>query len=329
MKAIQFSRTGGPEVLEVVETIKPSPGPGQILVRAEAFGVGKPDMLLRTGVYKWMPELPAIIGNEMSGRIEAVGYGVSDFAVGQPVLVFGTGGGRHAEYNAVKTGIVTALPESVDLVDAVCIPNYAIAWCLLYEAGRAVDPECVYVNGAAGGVGSAVIDMCRQAGIRAIAGASSAEKCAFAAKLGAGDTIDYSSEDVAERVNGITGGRGADLILDQRVGPGFTDNLDMIAPLGTIVSFNALAGMPAKDLFVEMRANLGKSPGVRCFSWHSYDKVPDERARILGEVVKLFADGVLKPPIHRTLPMDAAREAHEMLESREILGKVVLTPAAS
>ncbi|MEK9646936.1 MAG: zinc-binding dehydrogenase, partial [Alphaproteobacteria bacterium] len=201
-----------------------------------------------------------------------------------------------------------------------------IAWCLLYEAARGVPPEIVYVNGAAGGVGTAVIDICKARGIEVIAGASSAEKCKFAAGLGANHTIDYSLENVAERVNEITGGKGADFILDQRVGPDFTDNLDMIAPLGTIVSFNALAGMPSKDLFVEMRANLGKSPGVRCFSWHTYDKDPETRSRILGDVIALFADGSLNPPIYKTLPMEEARAAHEMLDSREILGKVILKP---
>lgn len=326
MKSIQFRETGGPDVLEIVDTIKPSPGPGQVLVKAQAFGVGKPDVLLRTGVYKWMPELPAIIGNEMSGRVEAVGSGVSDFAMGQSVLVFGTGGGRHAEYNAVSTDIVTALPETVDFNAAVCIPNYAIAWCLLYEVARGETPGCVYVNGAAGGVGSAVVDLCRVAGIEVIAGAGSADKCAAAAGAGASHTIDYSVEDVAERVNALTKGRGVDLVLDQLVGPDFTENLKMIAPLGTIVSFNALAGMPSEDLFVAMRANLGKSPGVRCFSWHSFDNSPAERARILAEVVALFADGAVAPQIHATLPMEEARAAHELLDARDVLGKIVLTP---
>lgn len=326
MKSIQFSETGGPDVLEIVETMKPSPGPGQVLVRAEAFGVGKPDMLLRTGVYKWMPDLPAIIGNEMSGRVEAVGPGVSDFAMGQSVLVFGTGGGRHAEYNAVPTDIVTALPDAVGFDVAVCIPNYAIAWCLLYEVARGIAPQTVYVNGAAGGVGSAVVDLCRVAGIEVIAGAGSAEKCAAASEAGARHTIDYSAENVAEGVNALTKGRGVDLILDQLVGPDFTQNLDMIAPLGTIVSFNALAGMPSEDLFVAMRANLGKSPGVRCFSWHSFDSAPSERARILGEVLALFGDGAVSPRIHAVLPMEEARAAHELLDARDVLGKIVLKP---
>jgi NADPH2:quinone reductase len=326
MKAIQFSQTGGPEVLEYVDLPDPTAGPGEVLVKAHAFGVGKPDVLLRSGVYKWMPPLPAVIGNEMSGHVIGVGAGVSHLALGQAVLVFGTGGGRHAEMNAVPADIVTALPGGVDLDAAVCIPNYAIAWCLLKEACAGTDVKSVYVNGAAGGVGSAVIDLCRLEGIDVIAGASSDAKCAFAKDLGATQAINYASWNVADRVLELTGGRGVDLVLDQLVGPDFTDNLRMLAPLGMILSFNALAGLPEKELFAEMRAHLGKSPAVRCFSWHSYDADPEARARVLGEVVDRFADGSLFPPIHATLPLADARQAHELLDARDILGKVVLKP---
>jgi NADPH2:quinone reductase len=124
----------------------------------------------------------------------------------------------------------------------------------------------------------------------------------------------------------LTDGRGVDLVLDQLVGPDFTDNLRMLAPLGMILSFNALAGLPEKELFAEMRAHLGKSPAVRCFSWHSYDANPDARARVLGEVVDRFAGGGLFPPIHATLPLSDARKAHELIDARDILGKVVLKP---
>ncbi len=209
---------------------------------------------------------------------------------------------------------------------AVCIPNYAIAWCLLKEACAGTDVRSVYVNGAAGGVGSAVIDLCRLDGIEVIAGASSEAKCAFARDIGAPHTINYGTESVVERVLELTDGRGVDLVLDQLVGPDFTDNLQMLAPFGMILSFNALAGLPEKELFAAMRAHLGKSPAVRCFSWHSYDANPEARARVLGEVVSRFADGGLFPPIHATLPLADARKAHEMLDARDILGKVVLKP---
>ena len=326
MKAVQFSETGGPEVLEYVGLPDPAPGPGEVLVKAASFGVGKPDYLLRSGIYKWMPPLPAIIGNEMAGHVAAVGHGVSEFAIGQPVLVFGTGGGRHAEFNSVPVDIVTALPAAVDLDDAVSIPNYAIAWCLLKEVVHGAEDKSVYVNGASGGVGTAVIDLARDLGSSIIAGAGSADKCAFAAEIGADHTVDYSAERVSERVLDITDGRGVGLILDQLVGPNFSDNLDMLAPFGTIVSFNALAGLPDTETFSQMRAHLAKSPGIRCFSWHTFDSDADTRQRILAEIIDRFADGKLNPPIHARLPLSEARQAHEILDSRDLRGKIVLKP---
>ena len=326
MKAIQFCKTGGPEVLCLVDLPNPEPGPGEVLVQAAALGVGKPDVLLRTGVYKWMPALPAVIGNEVTGYVAANGPGVSDFNVGQPVLVFGTGGGRHAEFTVASTDIITALPANVDLDDAVCIPNYAIAWCLLKEVAPGGGDRIVYINGAAGGVGSAVVDLARDLGMTTIAGASSREKCAFAAERGADYTIDYSRENVPQRILEITNGRGVDLALDQLIGPRFTDTIPMLAPLGTIVSFNALAGLPKDETFAAMRANLGKSPGIRCFSWHSFDKAPEERARILRIVLDRFASGNLKPAIHARMPIFEARKAHEALDARSLQGKIVLKP---
>lgn len=326
MKAVQFTETGGPEVLEYVDLPDPTPGPGEVLVKAVSFGVGKPDYLLRSGIYKWMPELPAVIGNEMSGHVVAVGHGVSEFAIGQPVLVFGTGGGRHAEFNAAPADIVTALPAGVDLDAAVSIPNYAIAWCLLKEVVHGAEDPTVYVNGASGGVGTAVIDLARELGFSVIAGAGSAEKCTFAASLGAEHTVDYSAGPVVDRVLELTDGRGVGLILDQRVGPNFTDNLEMLAPFGTIVSFNALAGLPETETFSQMRAHLAKSPGIRCFSWHTFDSDAETRQRILGEIIDRLADGKLNPPIQTKLPLSEARQAHEILDSGDMRGKIVLTP---
>ena len=139
MKAVQIQAYGGPEVVEIIDAPVPEPAPGQVLVKAHTFGLGYPDVLLRTGVYKWKPALPSILGNEMSGHIEALGPSVTGFEIGQPVLVFGTGGGRHAEYNAVDTGLVTALPSSVDLEAAVSIPNYLVAWAMLHGVARTGD----------------------------------------------------------------------------------------------------------------------------------------------------------------------------------------------
>ncbi|MBS28926.1 MAG: alcohol dehydrogenase [Alphaproteobacteria bacterium] len=326
MKAIQIQAYGGPEVIEVVDLPTPTPEPGQVLVRADTLGVGYPDILLRTGVYKWKPALPSILGNEMSGHIEAIGEGVSGFQIGQPVLVFGTGGGRYAEYNAVDTALVTPLPDTVDLEAAVTIPNYLVAWAMLFGVARPHDAKTIYVNGGAGGMGTAILDLCRSEGIATIAGASSDEKCAFAAKLGTLGTVNYSNENIVDKVLEVTEGRGVDINFDQLGGPGLMQSLDMMAPLGLVISYNALAGDPDEDLFQGLRERRGKSIGFQCFSLHCYDDNPKAKADIFASIIARFADGVLTPPIHYRLPLSDARRAHELMDDRQILGKLVLKP---
>ena len=326
MKAIQIKSYGGPEVIEYVDLPDPEPGPGQVLVKAHSLGVGYPDVLLRTGVYKWKPALPTILGNEMSGHIVGIGPGVEGFTEGQPVLVFGTGGGRYAEYNAIDTGLVTPLPESVDLEDAVSIPNYLVGWAMLYGIAHLDRTRAAYINGAAGGMGTALLDMCRAEGIATIAGVSSEEKCAFVEQLGPIGTVNYSREDVAEKVLSVTKGRGVDVSFDQLGGPAFVHNLDMMAPLGLVILYNALAGPPDEDLFKGLRDRRGHSLGVQCFSLHAFDEDPQAKEAMLAALVEKFAAGVFTPPIYDRLPMRDARQAHELMDSRQILGKLILKP---
>ena len=326
MKAIEISAPGGPEVLTCVDKPQPVPKRGEVLVRAHAIGVGKPDMLFRTGVYRWMPKLPAIPGSEMSGTIEALGSDDTGFRLGQKVLVYHLSGGCYAEFIAVPPSSVVALPDDIDLDAAVSIPNYQVAWALLNEAARGIELRAVYINGAAGGVGSAVIQLCKHGGIPVIAGASTDEKCAFAHSQGATHTVNYGRESVVGRVLEFTAGRGVDLVLDHIVGAKFTDNLAMLAPMGLIVSFNVLGGLPEKDLFKELRANLNRSPAVRCFTMHSYDHDPAGRQRITARTLELFSAGAVAPPIYRRVPLQEARRAHEMLDARLVLGKLILKP---
>jgi NADPH:quinone reductase len=327
MRAIQLAKTGGPEVLECVEVPKPEPKPGQVLVRTHAIGVGKPDVLVRTGVYKWMPPLPTIPGLEASGHIAALGAGVTGMRVGEPVFAFAwKTRGCYAEYVAVPMGDVAPLPPTVDLDDAAALSNFVIARALLHEVPRGPTLRTLYVNGAAGGVGSAIVQTGAFEGIEVIAGASSAAKCDFARTFGASHTINYARENVADRVLALTGGRGVELACDQIVGPNFTDSIRMLANWGTIVSFNAMGGMPAQETFTAMRANLPKSPGIRCFTLYSYDDDPDGIRRLVECAVGLFARSRIRPLIFERIPLTEARRAHELLDARAILGKVILKP---
>lgn len=324
MKAIQIAVSGGPEVLTPVDVAEPVAGAGEVVVCAHAIGVGRPDVLFRTGVYRWRPPLPAVPGAEMAGRIESVGPSVRHLRVGQPVLVYRFKGGCYAERIAVKANEVSPLPEAIDFDDAVSIPNFQVASALLNEAAFGVAPKSVYVNGAAGGIGAAVIQLCGLAGITAIAGASTAEKCVFAQAQGASATVNYGAGSAVEQVRELTAGRGVDLVLDHIVGKDFTDNLKMLAPFGLVVSFNALGGFPERDLFKEMRANLPLSPAVRCFTMHSLDHDPEAKRRIAVRVIDLFAAGKVNPPVHARLPLADAKRAHEMLDARTALGKIIL-----
>jgi len=326
MKAIQMTETGGPEVLKYVDLPDPVPGDGEVLVRMEAVGIAKPDYLMRSGKYRWMPPLPAIPGNEMAGRIEALGCGVKDYAVGQPVLVWGYEQGCYTELGAYGLHRIVPLPEGISPEAAVSIPNFVVAWAMLHEVAGGPAPKRIYVNGAAGGVGTAVIQLAKAAGMTVIAGASTAEKCAFAKENGADHTIDYGREDVIALIAEITGGAGVSLFLDQIIGADFTRTLDALSPLGTIISFNALGGLPEQELFAAMRGHLGKSPGVRCFSLHCYDDTPEMLEPIMAAVLKLMAEGKVAAPVHAALPLAEASKAHEILDARAIMGKLVLTP---
>lgn len=327
MRAIQIAKTGGPEVLEYVEVPTPKPGPGEILIRSHAIGVGKPDVLVRTGVYKWMPPLPTIPGLEVAGHVEALGEGVKGPAVGTPVFAYAWKTRRcYAEYVTLPAHDVTPLPANVDLDDAAALSNFVVAWALLNDVPRSPTLRTLYVNGAAGGVGSAIIQTARAQGVEVIAGVGSASKFDFVKSLGAAHAIDYSRENVADRVLELTGGRGVDVSCDQLIGPKFTDTIRMLANWGTIMSFNALAGFPEKETFTTMRANLPKSPGIRCFTMHTYDDAPERAARIMQGAVDLFAKQGVKPAIFRTMPLAEARQAHELLDARAILGKIVLKP---
>jgi NADPH2:quinone reductase len=330
MRTVIIRATGGPEVLELIDAPEPEPGPGEVVVRSHAMGVGWPDILIRKGVYNWMPPLPASPGSELAGRIAALGPGVTDFAVGQGVLVsarnLATRGGCYTEMIAVPAAALYRLPEAADLDEAACLGNFQVAWAILFETTRGFDPKSVLVMGAAGGVGSAAVQLARHAGMRVIGTVSSDEKAAFARRQGADGLIDYRRENVVERVRELTDGRGVDLILDHVGGAAFNDNFAMLAPWGTIVSYGNLGGTPETGLFEQLRDSGTKGAAVRAFSMHLYDHDPAARRRVMDRVIALFGAGAIRPPIGARLTMDRAGEAQAMVEAGNALGRVILKP---
>jgi len=330
MKIVQFRQPGPPGVLEYIDAPIPSLNDGEVLVRARYIGVGMPDVLIRSGVYGWMPPLPAVPGTEMSGTIEKIGGGVTALNVGQRVVVSARErkhrGGCYAEYNATPAGSVFPLPDGADLEQAAALANYQVAYHLLNDCVPPERGQSVLVYAAAGGVGSAIIDLAVAAGLQVIAVCGAAAKVKFVKDLGAHFVIDRRQHDVAEGVRAATKGRQVDLILDPVGGPRFVDNFAMLAPFGLVVSYGRLAGHPAGDVMGTLVADSGKCGAVRIFSMHVFDDWPERRRQGMRWLIERLGEGTIRPRIHGRLPLSEARKAHEMLEGGEIIGKLLLQP---
>jgi NADPH2:quinone reductase len=331
MNVIQMQKGGGPEVLELAEKPLPEPAASEVRVRAEAIGISSADMLVRKGIYSWMPPLPAIPGNEMAGIVDALGRDVTDVRVGQRVLVssreLSFRGGCYAQAICVPAASLFLLPQTIAPNDAVCLPNYQLAGALLYESGVR-KPRSIVAYGASGGVGMALLQLAKADGIATIGIVSTEEKRAFVQRAGIEHVLIRGKDDLRERVMALTGNRGVDVVYAM-AGPSaaFIGNLDLLTPLGTVLSFAILGGlMPDADVFGELRKRLGKSLGVRCYSIHTLDHDRELRRALMERAIELMATGRLRPRPPTVVPLADAARAHEMMEAGRTLGKIVLVP---
>jgi NADPH:quinone reductase len=329
MQLIRFTAPGPPGVLQCVDVPIPEPKAGEVLIRAHAIGVGIPDTLIRAGTYGHMPPLPATPGTEMSGVIEKVGPGVTDRQPGQRVYTSARErphrGGHYAAYVATPAEATFVLPDGIDLDAAAALANYQVAYHIFNDALRPREGESVLVHAAAGGMGNALIDFAKTAGLVVIGVAGSERKARFARDLGADHVIDRGREDVAARVMDITGGRGVDAIIDPVAGPTIPGNLALLAPCGVLVIYGGLGGRAPLDLEQTLRAR-GRSPAIRHFTIHAWDHLVEERRAGMRAIIAMLAAGKLRPRIHAVLPLADAARAHETLESGAVLGKLLLRP---
>jgi NADPH2:quinone reductase len=329
MKLIQFSEPGPPSVLQCLDAPVPEPKAGEVLIRAHAIGVGIPDTLIRAGTYSWMPPLPATPGTELSGTIEKVGAGVTSRRPGQRVYASARErphrGGHYAEYIATPAEATFVLPDSVDLDAAATLANYQVAYHMFNDAVRPRQGQSVLIYAAAGGMGNALIDLAKAAGLIVIGIVSGEAKMRFARELGADHVIDRKAESVSKRVGEITGGRGVDVIVDPVGGPSIPGNIALLAPCGMLVVYGGLGGKAQLDLQTTLRASKN-SPAIRQFSIHTWDHLVEERRAGMRALIDMLAAGKLHPRIHANLPLTEAVRAHEMLESGAVLGKLLLRP---
>jgi len=334
MKSILLDAPGGPEVLKIAEVPEPTPGPSEVVIRVRAMGVSVPDVLIRKGIYKWGPPLPANPGNELAGVIEAIGDGVTDLAIGQPVLLSArelpVRGGCYTEMIAVPATAVHVLKdgadfEQADFEQAVVLPSYLVAHAMLYGLGLAEGAKSIFVTGAAGAIAGALTDLAKVRGINVIGSVSSEAMAEYAKRCGLDHAVFYKTEPLAKRVLALTDGLGVDAAFDHVIGPVFLECLAMLADFGTAVAYNVFSPLPDKDVFEEMRQNSNRSPAIRVFNIHTYDHHQEALRAITADLIAMLDAGQISPSVGARLPLAEAAEAHRLLESGEVLGKIVLT----
>lgn len=324
MRAVVATAPGGPEVLQVVELPDPQPGPGEVLVDVTATAVNRADVLQRMGFYPPPPGASDVIGLECSGRVSALGEGVTGWSVGDPVCALLAGGG-YAERVAVPAGQVMPVPGEVDLVTATALPEVACTvWSNVFMVAGLQPEETLLVHGGAGGIGTMAIQLAKALGAQVVTTAGSADKLDLCRELGADLAVSYRDDDFVDAGRQLTGGRGVDVVLDNMGAAYLARNVEVLAPGGRLVVIGMQGGTRA-DL--DLAALLAKRGAVIATSLRA--RPTAEKAAICAAVVQhvwpLVADGVVRPVVHTTMPLAAADAAHALMEGGGHVGKIVLT----
>jgi len=315
----------GVAALQWRELPTPEPKPGEVRIAIRAASLNFPDLLIVEGKYQFKPPLPFVPGSEFSGTIDAVGEGVRHLKVGMAAAAIGgTGGfGTHA---CVEASRVIPLPPGFAVEDGAAFAfTYGTSHHALIDRGQLKAGETVLVLGAAGGVGTAALQIAKAAGARVIAAASSDDKCALCKTLGADDTINYSTQDLREALKPLTGGRGADVVYDPVGGALAEPAFRSIAWRGRylVVGF-AGGGIPA----LPWNLALLKGAAVVGVFWGEFVKrEPQANAAALGQLAQWYAQGLIKPVLDRPLPMSEIRQAYARMASRQVMGKLLLLNA--
>ena len=323
MHAVVVTEPGGPDVLRWLEVPDPAPGPGEVVIDVAAAGINRADLLQRQGLYPPPAGAPPYLGLECSGRIAAVGEGVTSWQPGDQVCALLSGGG-YAQQVAVPEGQVLPVPERVDVTTAAAFPETA---CTVYSnvvqiAGLAKD-ETLLVHGGSSGIGTMAIQLGKALGARVACTAGSPEKLARCRELGADIAINYREEDFVAALQAATGGAGADVILDIMGASYLERNIAALAANGRLVIIGLQGGMRAE-------LNIGALHAKRA-SLHATTlraRPTGEKAAIVAavrdNVWPLISAGQVAAVIDRELPMPQAAEAHRVMAASTHIGKILL-----
>jgi NADPH:quinone reductase-like Zn-dependent oxidoreductase len=340
MRQVWMKCKGEVDVLEVREVGLPDPSAGDVRIKVAAAGVNFADVMMRRGLYPDAPKLPAVAGYEIAGQVEAVGAGVSEDLLGTSVVGMCNFGG-YSEYVCLPRKMVWPLPDGTDPVTAAALPvNYLTAWQMVKVMAPVAQGDLVLIHSAAGGVGQAVIQLCRQAGARVI-GSASPVKHDFLRDQGLEYVFDSQRSDFAGEVMAYTGGRGVDIALEPRHGRWIMESYQSLAKCGRLVLFGfssaaqgrrsgtlsalrTLARVPWFQLNPIRLMNDNKSiAGVNLGRmWDQQERT----SRWMDALLQLLSDGGIAPVIDGVHSFDETGAAHRRLEDRANVGKVILVP---
>lgn len=322
MRAVVVPTPGGVEALQIVDRPVPEPGPGEVLIRVTAAGVNRADLLQRRGFYDPPPGATDILGLECSGDIEAVGEGVTSIKPGAHVCALLTGGG-YAEYVCVPVEQVATIPKGVTMLESAALMEVvATVWSNVFMMGKLQAGETLLLHGGGSGIGTMGIQLGKAFGATVVTTVGSPEKAEACRALGADLAIDYRQQDFAEVMRGQ--GLQADVILDIIGAKYLRQNIAALGTAGRLVIIGLQGGVKGE---LDINALLSKRAAVMATSLRA--RPVAEKASIVSAMVAqvwpLLADGVVRPVVHSTFPLEQVAEAHQVVEDSSHVGKVLLT----
>lgn len=324
MKAVEITKFGPPEVLQLVDRPDPFPAAGEILIDVAAAGVNRPDIIQRYGKYPPPPGASDLPGLEVAGTVAALGADVTGWAIGEPICALVAGGG-YAERAAVPHEQCLPIPRGLTAIQAAGIPEtFFTVWTNVFQRGKLKAGETILIHGGTSGIGTTAIQLAKAFGARVFATAGSDDKCAAMRELGADETFNYRTQDWVAEGKRATGGEGINLILDIVGGDYIARNLELLSVEGRLVQIAFLKTAKAEiDFSQVMRRRLTITGSTL------RPRSPAEKGVIARDLLEhvwpLLEKGIVKPVIHKTFPLANAADAHRLMEESTHIGKLVLS----
>ncbi|MGZ8192558.1 MAG: NAD(P)H-quinone oxidoreductase [Methylobacter sp.] len=324
MHVIEISRVGDPDVLIPAERPIPLPSINQVLIKVAAAGVNRPDVMQRKGLYPPPPGASDIPGLEIAGTIVGLGKNISHLKLGDNVCALVTGGG-YAEYCLAYGNLCLPIPHGLSFIQAAALPEtFFTVWSNVFDRAHLLPGETLLVHGGSSGIGTTAIQLAKAFNAHVIVTAGSDAKCEFCRQLGANAAINYKKQDFVEEINNLTGDKGVEVIMDMIGGHYFPRNIRCMADDARLVQIAVQNGSKSEINLLPILLKRLTLTGSTLRARNEAFKTEIAK-KLLKNVWPLLSTGEIKPVIHSTFALNDAAKAHELMESSQHIGKIILT----